>query len=39
LAFTVTESNARATLVTAPASTNGWVANGACWVVRQGGTC
>jgi type IV pilus assembly protein PilE len=39
LDFTITESNARATVVTAPASTNGWSGNGTCWIVRKNGSC
>jgi len=39
LVFSITESNARATVVNAPASTNGWMGNGACWIVRKNGSC
>jgi type IV pilus assembly protein PilE len=39
LEFTITESNARATVVTAPATTKGWASNASCWVVRKGGSC
>ena len=39
LAFTITESNVRATVVTAPADANGWVGNATCWIVRKGGSC
>ena len=39
LEFTITESNARASVVTAPADTNGWASNAACWIVRKGGSC
>ena len=39
LVFSIDQNNARATVVNAPASTNGWVGNAACWIVRKGGTC
>ena len=39
LVFRITESNARATVVNAPASTKGWAGNAACWIVRKGGAC
>jgi len=38
-AFTINEANARATNVTAPASTNGWSSNGACWVRAKSNIC
>jgi prepilin-type N-terminal cleavage/methylation domain-containing protein len=38
-AFTINEANARATTVTAPASTNGWSSNGACWVRAKSNVC
>jgi len=37
--FSITESNSRATVVNAPASTKGWAGNAACWIVRKGGAC
>jgi type IV pilus assembly protein PilE len=39
LAFTIDQSNARATVVTAPASTKGWSGNATCWIIRKNGTC
>jgi len=39
LAFTIDQSNAKTTVVTAPALTNGWVGNAACWVVKKNGSC
>ena len=39
LAFTITESNARASVVTGPALAKGWAGNAACWVIRKGGSC
>jgi type IV pilus assembly protein PilE len=39
LAFTINQSNARATVVTAPATTKGWSGNGTCWIVRKNGSC
>ena len=38
-AFTINEANARATTVSAPASTNGWSSNGACWVRAKSNVC
>ena len=38
-AFTINEANARATTVSAPASTNGWSSNGACWVRAKANVC
>jgi len=38
-AFTITESNARATTVTSPASSNGWSSNGSCWVRAKANVC
>lgn len=37
--FTINEANARATTVSAPASTNGWSSNGACWVRAKANVC
>lgn len=39
IAFTITESNARATNVTGPAAAKGWIGNAGCWVVRKNGSC
>jgi type IV pilus assembly protein PilE len=39
LVFSIDQNNARATVVNAPASANGWVGNAGCWIVRKGGTC
>ena len=39
LVFRITESNARETVVNAPASTKGWAGNGSCWIVRKNGSC
>jgi type IV pilus assembly protein PilE len=39
LAFTIDQSNARTSVVTAPATTKGWTGNAACWIVRKGGSC
>ena len=39
MAFSIDQSNARATVVTTPASTKGWVGNTSCWIVRKGGSC
>ncbi len=38
-AFTINESNARSTVVTAPALTNGWTGNATCWIIRKNGSC
>ena len=39
LAFTIDQSNARASVVTAPAIAKGWASNAGCWIVRKGGSC
>ncbi len=39
LAFSIDQSNARATVVTAPATTKGWAGNATCWIVRKNGSC
>ena len=39
MVFSIDQSNARATVVNAPASTTGWVGNASCWIVRKGGSC
>jgi type IV pilus assembly protein PilE len=39
LIFTIDQSNAKATVVNAPASTKGWAGNATCWIVRKNGTC
>lgn len=38
-AFTINESNARSTVVTAPALTKGWTGNATCWIIRKNGSC
>lgn len=38
-AYTINEANARATTVTAPATTNGWSSNGACWIRSKPNVC
>jgi type IV pilus assembly protein PilE len=38
-AFTINEANARATTVTAPATTNGWSSNAACWIRAKPNVC
>ncbi len=38
-AYTINEANARATIVTAPASTNGWSSNAACWIRSKPNVC
>ena len=38
-AFSIDQSNARATVVTGAAATKGWTGNATCWIVRKGGTC
>ena len=37
--FTINETNARATVVTAPASTAGWSSNAACWIRAKPNVC
>jgi type IV pilus assembly protein PilE len=37
--FTINESNARATTVSAPATTSGWSSNGACWIRSKPNIC
>jgi type IV pilus assembly protein PilE len=39
VSFSVTESDARATTVVAPASTKGWVGSASCWISRKDGSC
>jgi type IV pilus assembly protein PilE len=39
LVFTIDQSNAKATVVNAPASTKGWSGNATCWIVRKNGSC
>lgn len=38
-AFSIDQSNARATVITDPAATNGWTGNASCWIVRKNGSC
>ncbi|CAN0415238.1 unnamed protein product [Phaeothamnion confervicola] len=38
-AFTIDQSNARATTITGAAATKGWVGNASCWIVRKNGAC
>lgn len=37
-AYTIDQTGARATTMTAPASTHGWTGN-TCWVTKKGGVC
>lgn len=37
--FTVNQANARNTVVTAPASSNGWSSNAGCWVRAKANLC
>ena len=39
--YTITESNAKATTITAgsKAAKAGWTGNATCWVIRKGGSC
>ncbi len=39
IAFTIDQSNNKATVVTAPASTAGWIGNASCWISKKGGVC
>jgi type IV pilus assembly protein PilE len=39
IAFTIDQSNARATVVTGAAAAKGWAGNAACWIVRKSGGC
>lgn len=38
-AFTIDQSNARATVITGAAAAKGWIGNASCWIVRKNGTC
>jgi type IV pilus assembly protein PilE len=38
-AYTINESSARATVVTAPATTSGWSSNAACWIRAKPNIC
>lgn len=38
-AFSIDQTNARATVVTGPAAANGWTGNATCWIVRKNGSC
>jgi type IV pilus assembly protein PilE len=38
-AFSIDQSNARATVVTGPAAAKGWIGNASCWIVRKNGSC
>ncbi len=38
-AFSIDQSNARATVITGGAATKGWIGNASCWIVRKNGTC
>lgn len=38
-AFSIDQSNARATVVTGPAAANGWTGNATCWIIRKNGSC
>lgn len=37
--YTIDQAAAKTTVVTAPASTHGWVGNASCWVTGRGGAC
>ncbi len=39
IAFTIDQSNAKATVVTGVAATKGWAGNATCWIVRKNGSC
>lgn len=39
IAFTIDQSNNKATVVNAPASTMGWTGNVSCWISKKGGLC
>lgn len=39
IAFTIDQSNNKATVVNAPASTAGWTGNVSCWISKKGGVC
>jgi type IV pilus assembly protein PilE len=39
IAFSIDQSNARATVIGGAAATNGWIGNATCWIVRKNGTC
>ena len=38
-AYSVDQANVQSTVITAPALTDGWTGNAACWVIRKGGAC
>ena len=38
-AFSIDQSNARATVITGAAATKGWSGNATCWIVRKNGSC
>ena len=38
-AYSVDQANVQSTVITAPALTDGWASNAACWVIRKGGAC
>lgn len=38
-AYSVDQANVQSTVITAPALTDGWAGNAACWVIRKGGAC
>ncbi len=37
--YSVDQANVQASVITAPALTDGWASNAACWVIRKGGAC
>lgn len=39
LAFSLDQSNARATVVTGAAAAQGWAGNASCWIIRKNGSC
>ena len=37
--YTIDQANAKTSIMTAPATTNGWSGNAACWATKKGGVC
>ena len=37
--YTIDQANAKASVMAAPATTNGWANNAACWATKKGGVC
>lgn len=38
-AYSVDQANVQSTVIVAPALTDGWTGNAACWVTKKGGAC